>query len=258
MDVLHVLPRKEMYVEAKNIPDFLLQISFIYTKVERRKGARRMRVKGIYYASEKDAELLRTEFFLNYITVASRKVEREHCIIRLILSSLATPSEIRNLTKRDLREGKFYSVKLFTGGKTRISPIDEKTFKMVKKMAENVPARNSIFNLSEEEIDEIVKRNSPPAREYDAERLRNDAIKIITDNLFFDTFDLTSKPVEKMYLIFQDSNPLYSGAWDIDDDFMLADFLQSYSMFLGKEDLEKIAEKIGEPVERLKRVSKEF
>ena len=61
-----------------------------------------------------------------------------------------------------------------------------------------------------------------------------------------------------MYLIFQDSNPLYSGAWDIDDDFMLADFLQSYSIFLGKEDLEKIAEEIGEPLERLKRVSKEF
>ena len=217
-----------------------------------------MKAKGTYYTSEKDAELLRTEFFLNYITVVSRKIEREHCIIRLILSSLATLTEIRNLTKRDLRGGKFYSIKLFNGRKSRISPIDEKTFKMIKKMAENVPASDSIFNLSEEEIDEIVRRNSPPAKEYDAEKLRNDAIKIITDNLFFDTFDLTSKPVEKMYLIFQDSNPLYSGAWDVDDDFMLADFLKGYSMFLGEERLEKIAEKIGEPVERLKRVIREF
>jgi hypothetical protein len=215
----------------------------------------RRKFSGIPYASERDAELLETEFFLNYITVASRRVEKEHCVVRLILSTLATPDEIRSLTKRDLRAGKFYSVRFFSKGRSRVSPIDEKTFKMIKKMAEGIPSKASIFNFSEDEIDEIVRRNSPPGRKYDAEKLRNDVIKLISDNLFFESeFDLRSKTLEKMYEVFQDANPLYSGVWDLDDDLMLAEFLESYSLFLGSKDIEEIAEEIGEPVERLKRV----
>jgi hypothetical protein len=210
---------------------------------------------GIPYASDEDAELLETEFFINYIAVASRRVEREHCIVRLILSSLATPDEIRSLTKRDLRGGKFYSVRFFSKGRSRISPIDEKTFNMIKKMAEGVPSRDSIFNFSNDEIDEIVRRNSPPGKEYDAKKLRKDVMKVISDNLFFESeIDFKSKTLEKMYMVFQDANPLYSGAWDLDDDLTLAEFLRSYRLFLGPKDLEEIADEIGEPVERLKKV----
>ena len=223
-------------------------------------GGKRSRI--LHYASERDAELLETEVFLNYIAVVSRKVEKEHCIIRLILSTLATPEEIQSLTKKDLRQGKggkgkFYSVRFFSKGKTRVSPIDEKTFKMIKRVAENIPSRDSIFKLSKEEIDEIIRRNSPPGIEYNAEKLRNDVIKIISDNLFFES-ELNFSKLEKMQLIFQDSNPLYSGVWDVDDDVMLAEFLQGYSQFLGDDDLDKVAEKIGEPIERLKRVLEEF
>jgi hypothetical protein len=207
------------------------------------------------YASGRDVDLLQTEFFLNYIVVASKRDEKEHCIIRLILSTLATPEEIKNLTKRDLKAGKFYSIRLFSKGKSRISPIDERTFMMVKKAAENTSSRNPIFRLSREEINEIVRKNSPPGEEYDAERLRSDVMKIISDNLFFEPgFDLDSSSLEKMYMVFQDSNPLYSGAWEVEDDLMLAEFLNGYNLFIGLGDIEKVAETIGEPVERLKKV----
>ncbi len=220
------------------------------------------------YAGERDSRLLEIEFYLNYITVASRRVDKEHCIIRLILSTLATPEEIGNLTKRDLRGGKFYSVRFFSRGKSRVSPIDEKTFNLLKILSQDLPPKNVIFKYSKEEIDEIVRRNSPPGVEYTAEKLRSDAARIISDNMFFgeqlssqELFEKSkSKDLEKMYLLFEDSNPLYSGAWDIDDDFMLAEFLRSYRFFMGnseqesERELEEIAEKIGEPVERLKRV----
>jgi|GEM_PF-367402 hypothetical protein len=222
------------------------------------------------YASERDSKLLEVEFFLNYIAVASRKVDEEHCVIRLILSALATPEEISNLTKRDLRSGKFYSVRLFSGGKSRISPIDEKTFRLLKEISENLSSRDSVFRYSKEEIDEMVRRNSPPSVEYDAEKLRSDAARIISDNMFFEEHDpqefqrlqdlSKGKDLKKMYLLFEDSNPLYSGAWDVDDDLMLAEFLRSYQFFIGysEKELEEIADKIGEPVERLKRVLEEF
>jgi len=221
------------------------------------------------YASERDSELLEVEFFLNYIAVVSRKADEEHCIIRLILSSLATPEEISNLTKRDLRGGKFYSVRLFSKGKSRISPIDEKTFRLLRTISEKLSSRDSIFKYSKEEIDEIVRKNSPPGIEYDAEKLRSDAARIISDNMFFgeqqefqEFLDSSKgKDLKKMYLLFEDSNPLYSGAWDVDDDFMLAEFLRSYQIFIGDsemEELEEIADKIGEPVERLKRVLEEY
>ncbi len=242
--------------------------SFIYLR-EYVSEMARLRHGYTSYATERDSRLLETEFFLNYITVASRKVDKEHCIIRLILSTLATPEEIENLTKRDLRGGKFYSVRLFSRGKSRISPIDEKTFNLLKMISKNMSSRDSIFKYSKEEIDEIIRRNSPPGVEYNAEKLRSDAARIISDNMFFgeqlssrEFLDFSKgKDLEKMYLLFEDSNPLYSGAWDVDDDFMLAEFLRSYQIFIGDsemEELEEIADKIGEPVERLKRVLEEY
>jgi|Deesub1362A_J573_1020465.scaffolds.fasta_scaffold00619_20 hypothetical protein len=206
------------------------------------------------------SELLRTEFDINYIAVVSRKEEIGHCIIRLILASLASPEEIRSVTKRGLRayrknNERFYTVKFYSKGKVRIFPVDEKTYWLINKIGEEYSSKDAIFNLSDSEIDEIIRKNSPPDRKYDARKLRKSITKILEDNLFYEdpSFDdfLMSKDLETLHYLMMDTNPLYSGVWDMDDDEAARDFIISYCNYIRDDDIIRIAKNLNEDPERI-------
>jgi hypothetical protein len=206
----------------------------------------------------KNHYLLR-EFYLNYILASSRKSDFDHCVIRLILSSLATPEEIINLTKKDLKEFRgFQTVRLYSRGKYRISPIDRKTFELILRLGENRSSGEPIFNLSKKEIDDIVLRYSPPFRKLSAMKLRDEVISIIQDGLFFEEYNeimkKASKDPKRIFAAFEDSNPIYSGVWDFEDDEYLREFIEYYMAIIGEEDIQQIADRIHEPIERLKRI----
>ena len=103
-------------------------------------------------------ELLVKEFDIRYINAVSRKNLKEHAMIRLIISALATPEEIANVTRGDIRAvNNVYTVKLNNGRKTRISPIDAKTYEVLLEVSKDKSRRQRIFDYSRREMDEIVK-----------------------------------------------------------------------------------------------------
>ncbi|AGK60700.1 hypothetical protein Asulf_00682 [Archaeoglobus sulfaticallidus PM70-1] len=200
-------------------------------------------------------KLLRTEFNINYINVASRKNEVEHCIVRLIISTLATPAEIAGITKKDIRRYRdFHTVRLRSGRKVRVSPLDKRTYDLLTRISADKSSSQQIFPLDEDEIDEIVKRNSPPGSVYSASGLRKAVMDIIADSIFFEVEeDISSiKDVDRLYAVFHDTNPIYSGVWDLEDDEDLLDFLASFEKYIGEKSLEEISEIISEPFERLR------
>ncbi|MCR8454682.1 MAG: hypothetical protein NDP13_06820, partial [Crenarchaeota archaeon] len=100
-------------------------------------------------------EMLRLEFDLQHHLVLSRKNPSDHALIRLILSTLATSTEIINLNKKDMRKkGSSYSIQLL-GKRKRISPLDEQTFNLINSIEGDKP-----FRLTENQIDEIVAKYS--------------------------------------------------------------------------------------------------
>ena len=204
-------------------------------------------------------ELLVKEFDIRYINAVSRKNLKEHAMIRLIISALATPEEIANVTRGDIiAVNNVYTVKLNNGRKTRISPIDAKTYEVLLEVSKDKSRRQRIFDYSRREMDEIVKKHSPANRVYDVMKLRSAVIDILRDCLFFEhdyVSDLISGVNFEGVLDFvYDLHPMFSGVWDLDDDEVAEDFLENYIALIGERDAKKIAEDICEDVERVERL----
>ncbi len=213
-------------------------------------------------------DLLQLEFDIRYINAVSRKVLEEHALIRLIISALATPNELENLVKRDFRimnrNGEaIYTVKLTSGGRSRVAPIDERTYDIVMNICRNKGGRQKVFNYTKDEINKIVEKYSPAGRKYNALKLRDAVVEILRDCLFFD-HDYVSDLLNGVNLdgvvdFLYDSHPMFSGMWDLDDDEVAEDFIMNYTAMTGIRDARKIAEEICESEERVLRLMrKEF
>lgn len=204
-----------------------------------------------------DNELLRTEFDIHYINVVSRKSIKEHAIIRLIISTLANPDELINLRKSDLKiKGNEQIVRLTSikGIKSRLSPIDNKTYNILEEISKGLKEDDNIFNYSAEEINQIIRKYSKG--KYNFKKLRDSVIWILRDSTFFEGGDFIKdlfegKDVTKTFIVLQDTHPMFSGMWDIDDEEVAIDFIQNYISNTGVKDPKKIAEEIGEDIDRV-------
>ncbi|RLI84480.1 MAG: hypothetical protein DRP01_07970 [Archaeoglobales archaeon] len=202
-------------------------------------------------------ELLIKEFDIRYINATSRKNLKEHAMIRLIISTLATPEEINNLTRKDVRSLKgVFAVKLKSGRRIRIAPIDPKTYKILIEVSKG----GKIFEYSKVEMDSIVRKYSPANRVYDVVSLRNAVIKILRDCQFFEhdyVRDLLNgRNFEEVVKFLNDMHPMFSGVWDLDDDEVAEDFIENYMILIGERDVKRIAEDICESVERVESIVK--
>lgn len=211
-------------------------------------------------------DLLRLEFDIQHIAVVSRKIPEEHALVRLILSALATAEELQNLVKRDLRLVKrsgenYYSVRLTSGRKSRLSPIDAKTYSILLEMSKGKSKKERIFDYSKEEMDRIVEKYSPSGRRYNVDKLRKAVIEILKDCMLFGDESyiedlMEGVNIEKVTDFFYDFHPMYAGMWDIDDDEVAEDFIVTYSKLMGIDNPREIATAIGEEVDRVKRLMK--
>ena len=207
-------------------------------------------------------DFIQLEEDIQQIAVLSRRTPEEHALIRLILSTLATPDELENLVKRDIRKFErdglsYYSVRLTSSGKTRIAPIDATTYAILMEISKDKSGREKIFNLSSEDMDEVVRKYSPASRKYDVKSLRNAVSKILRDCMFFDDEDyvdnlIHGENLQKVTDFLYDFHPMFSGMWDLDDDDVAEDFIETFSRRTGIHDPEEIARMIGEDVERVK------
>lgn len=208
---------------------------------------------------QKMDRLLRLEFDINYINVVSRRNLNEHAVIRLIISSLATPQEIRNFTESDIRGDKSnFTVRLNSGNKTRISPIDEKTYKILKKISSKNKNQRIFKNI---DSDKVVEKYSPKKTVYNASKLREAVIEILEDCLLFGEENyvkslISGKNISRVRNFLLDFHPMYSGMWDIDDDEIAREFIRSYISFTGITDAKTIADEIGESEERINNLLK--
>ncbi len=204
-------------------------------------------------------EFLIKEFDIRYINAVSRKNLKEHAMIRLIISSLATHEEIYNLTKGDIRSlNGVKAVRLNNGRKIRMAPIDSRTFEVLKNISKDLGRRQRIFDYSKVEMDEIVRKYSPVKRAYDVEKLRNAVIDILRDCQFFE-YDYVSDMINGTNFrgvvdFVYDLHPMFSGVWDLDDDEVAEDFIENYILLIGERDAKKIAEDICESVERVESI----
>jgi len=198
--------------------------------------------------------LLKLEFDINYINVVSRRNPNEHAVIRLIISPLATPQEIRNFKESDLeKKGKDFKIRLNSGSRIRISPVDEKTYKILRKVSVKNKDERIFENL---DFDKIVEKYSPKETKYNASKLRKAVIEILEDCLFFGNenyvnFLILGKKFNQVRNFLQDFHPLYSGIWDLEDDEVARDFIHSYISLMGISDAKMIANEIGESEERI-------
>ena len=208
-------------------------------------------------------DLLRTDFDIHHIAVASRKIDEEHALVRLIISTLATSEEVENLVKGDIRKVKkgdtvLYTVRLRSGRKSRIAPLDERTYNILMKIAKSKRRREKIFRYSKKQMDEIIKKYSPPGKEYDLKGLRDAVMKILKDCLFFEEdylkHLLEGTNFDKVVDFVYDFHPIYSGMWDLDDDEVAKDFISDFKKYIGVEDARKIAEIICESENRVKKL----
>jgi hypothetical protein len=205
-------------------------------------------------------EYLLREFLINYILVTSRESDTDHCIVRLIISALATPGEIKNITKRDIKDyGDFQTVRFYEKGNSRIFPIDKRTYDLLIKIGEKSGAKDPIFKVTSDEIDEVVQKYSPPQKRLNARKLRDEVIRLVSDSLFFEDYRtmLKQNDLKKLFNALEDSNPIYSGIWDFEDDEYLKEFIKFYFVFIGERDLDKISERIHEDTERLRKLMDE-
>lgn len=187
-------------------------------------------------------DMLRREFDIQHHLVLSRKRIRDHALIRMIVSTLSSPEELLNVRKRDFRRVKgrkfdYFTVKLSEGGKSRISPVDRKTFEIIKSMPDQP------FRMTEREMDEIVSKYSPPGKKYSCRKLRDAVRFILSDSDLFGFKKL--KNIEEEYAFMADFNPLYSGFWDLEDYDSVEDFVLNYVEITGKRDWESVAAETG-------------
>lgn len=180
-------------------------------------------------------DMLRLEFDLQHHLILSKRNNFDHALIRLILSTIATPYEIANLSKKDLKVSKGSFTVHFIHG--RFSPIDEETFRIVKSLEKEKP-----FELKEKEMDEIVAKYSPKDRKYTTRSLRKAMVNYLKDASFFEV-DIEKLRLEELLNFMLDFNPLYSGSW-LDEDG-LREFVLNYSAINGIDDARKIAEETG-------------
>ncbi len=208
-------------------------------------------------------ELMKIDFDIHHISVMSRKSQLHHGMVRLIISTLATPDEIENLVKKDVRKNRdsrgMYAVRLTKAGKSRTAFIDDETHRVLMKICEGKRNRERLFPFSKEEMDSIVGHYSPPWKKYGVDSLREAVIKILRDCSFFgeDYVSLIESGSDKAVEFLKDFHPFFSGMWDIEDDEVAADFLKVYSEVTG-ETPEKIAKNFGESEERVRRLLEEF
>jgi hypothetical protein len=213
-------------------------------------------------------DFIQLEEDIQQIAVLSRKVPEEHALIRLILSTLATADELENLVKRDIRKLEkdglsYYYVRLTSAGRTRTVPIDAATYAVLMEISKNKSGRQRVFSLSSEDMDEVVRKYSPANKKYDVNSLRNAVSKILRDCMFFDDEDyvddlIRGENIQKVTDFLYDFHPMFSGMWDLDDDDVAEDFIETFSRRTGISDPEKIAREIGEDVERVKELMGEM
>ncbi len=204
--------------------------------------------------------LMRLDFDIHHISVMSRRSKVHHGMIRLIISTLATPEEIENLVKKDVRKnrtGRMYSVRLTSAGRSRMAFIDDRTHEVLMELCEGKRGRERIFPFSREEMDSIIGMYSPPGRSYGVERLRSAVISILRDCSIFGE-DFVSSIVEgreekKVADFLEDFHPFFSGMWDLEDEEVAEDFLKVYSEVTGK-GAKEIAEQVMESEERVRRL----
>lgn len=207
---------------------------------------------------EETKRLLQLEFDIQHINVLSRKDSKEHAAIRLIISSLATPEEIQSFKKDNIgTEPDDPTISLNSPGKSRISPVDENTYKVLSNITKEMSKKDKVFSFTEEELDEIVNKYSPIRTKYHVEKLRKAVIEILNDCMLFGGKDyvddlIKGKNSQGLIDFLYDFHPLYTGTWDIEgDDDVAREFIQSYSSYTGVYEPEKIAEETGESTERV-------
>ena len=203
--------------------------------------------------------LVEIEEDLQYITVASKRDDFEHALVRLILSTLADAEEVACLTKRDISdretEGGVHSVYLRKGGRSRRLPVDEKTYIALRKISEGLSGRERIFNLSESEIDEIIARHSPEGKVYTLSGLRRAVRKILEDNLLgLRADDISELSFEELCDFMKEFHPMFSGMWDLDDDDVAYDYFLMLSERHGISRISEMSELSGESEERIERL----
>ncbi|MFN3384190.1 MAG: hypothetical protein ACK401_04780 [Archaeoglobaceae archaeon] len=180
-------------------------------------------------------DMLRLEFDIQHHLVLSKRNFFDHALIRVILSTLASPYEIANLSKKDLRMiGKNFAVRFAHG---RFSPIDEETFKLVNSLEKERP-----FELEESKMDEIVAKYSPSDKKYTAKKLRKAMMNYLQDASFFEC-EIEKLGLKELLNFMLDFNPLYSGSW-LDEDG-LKEFILNYSAINGIGDAKRVAEETG-------------
>ncbi len=190
-------------------------------------------------------ELIMVEEDLQHICISSRKDLKEHALIRLILSTLASYEEIENFTRRDLGvANSIYYVVLRSGGKSRKSPVDERTFYVLKEVTKS--SKKKVFDFTKEEIDKIFEKYSPPNRKYDYERVIRSVKLILKDCLFYEDWFMEKfmegKNIEWINNFLKDAHPMFSGMWDLEDDEVALDYCEMISKRIGSRDATKISE----------------
>lgn len=196
-------------------------------------------------------KMLRIEYDVQHHLLLSRKNLRDHALIRMIISTLCTPEELLNITKKDFRiyRGKNYSfhVVQLRGKLVRNSPVDKKTYQIVSSLGDKP------FDMKMEEIDETVRRYSPSDNIYDAKKLRNAVVTLLKDSSLFEIDFEALKELEDLYMFMLDFNPIYSDVWDIEDEEGLEEFLLNIAEIEGP-DSKKISEKLGLDEEKVSKI----
>ncbi len=197
-------------------------------------------------------KMLRLEYDIQHHLVLSRRVPREHAVIRMIVSTLSTPEELVNLRRRDFRrvkgrEFEFFTVNLRAAGKSRVSPVDAKTYDLVTSLGDRP------FDMREEEIDEIVRKYSPADRKYDAKKLRNAVRSLLKDASLFEIDFERMRDVEELYAFMLDFNPIYADVWELSDEEGYEEFVLNFAEIHGR-DAEMIASQLGESEEKIRKI----
>lgn len=209
---------------------------------------------------EETERLLQLEFDIQHINVLSRKNKKEHAVVRLIISSLATPEEITNLTKDNIgTKPQKPTISLNSPNGGRVSPIDERTFNILNDLTREKEKKEEIFPFTEEDLDKIVNKYAPSRTKYHVKKLRKAVVEILQDCQLFGDKDYVNELVKGkdqsgVVDFLHDFHPLYTGTWDIDNDDVAREFILSYSSYNDTFDPEKIAEETGESEERVSRL----
>ncbi len=206
--------------------------------------------------------LVELEEDLQYINVASSRNKKEHGLIRLILSCMADAEEISNLTPRDLAEKKlenatFHYVYLRKGREVRKSPVDERTYCILKEISKSSGRKSRIFSYTESEIDAIIQKYSPAGRRYNLKSLLRSVEAIISDNLLGKSLrEMRSMEFDELCKFIQEFHPMFSGMWDLDEDDVAFDYFQMLSERHGISSYSDMAEISGENEERIRKLMK--